>query len=320
MHEVRRLPGSGPAGDDGPSDLRDDGTLVEGLLDGLLADFVPEPPGPLDFVARALEAHREHARAWYGDLIGPLGVPAVTTPQLVDALRPSDHAMRMVLLGPWGEAPEEWMRGARAQLLDDDRIELAGVEFGMAVASSPAGAAEKTLAGLDVSGPAWLRVPADPGWIEALDVIAQDGAERVALILPDVAEDSAHSRLAAMIQSLVSRNLSFCLVGAPGAIPIDLVTSDSAYGLLNLLCAAGRAVEAAAVGDLAAIGDNAARLAHLAGLLGQTDSETIIEESRRIGAEGAGAIRSRLERISCGSVRALVGDLERAGLIVPDVA
>src|SRR5215203_5437809 len=97
MHEVRRLPGQGTPADD----VHDDGTLVDGLLDGLLSDVAPEPPAPLDAVPRAIEAHREHARAWYGDLIGPVGVPAAAVGQFVESLRPSDHALRMVLAGPW---------------------------------------------------------------------------------------------------------------------------------------------------------------------------------------------------------------------------
>lgn len=305
MPDVRRLPGPGAPDADGyPVPL--DGTLAVGLLDGLLSGVVPEPPAPLDAVARSVEAHREHARAWYGDLIGPLGVPAAAAAQLTDALRSSDHGMPVVLIGPGPDVPDELMRAARAQLLDDDRVELAGVEQAMVAGPAPRAAAERTLAALDVSGTAWLRVPADPDWIEALDVVADDGAERIALVLPATLGTSAHNRVAAMIQSLVSRNLPFCLVPEPGAAPVDLVTGDAAYGLLNLLCATGTAIEG--------------HQGRLAEQLGQTDSAIIIEDARRITPQSAAAIRSLVDRVSCGSVRALIGDLETAGLIVPDVA
>ena len=326
MHEVRRLPGPGPLGDEIQPHRRDDGTLVDGLLDGLLSDVVPQPPGPLDAVARALEAHREHARAWYGDLVGPLSVPAAAVGQLVDALRSSDHAMRVVLMSPWNGPAEGRMQAGRAQLLDDDRVELAGVELSLAPAPTPASAAVRTLADLDVSAPAWLRIPAAPSWIEALDEIENASygltlcAERVALVLPAAADGAAHQGVAAMIQSLASRKLSFCIVGQPGEAPIDLVTSGSAYGLLNLLCAVARAAEGAGASDGAVIGDIAARLSQLTTLLGDTDSEAVIDEARRIGPAAAAATRALFDRVSCGSVRALVGDLEAAGLIVPDVA
>jgi len=329
MHEVRRLPAA--QGPNAPGDdLHDDGTVVEGLLDGLLSDVLPEPPGPLDAISRAVEAHREHARAWYGDLIGPLSVPAAAAAGLAQALRPNDHGMRLILRGPAGVSgaePEELMRGARAQLLDDDRIELSGVEIDLLPAPSTEEAAQRTLDGLDASAPAWLRIPPDTDWLEALDVIVEDGAEHVALLLPHpqagALTRAEHTALASMIQALASRSLRFCLIdpaGAPGTGGIDLVTGPSGYGLLNLLCAIGSAAEAAAVDDAAAIADSAARLAHVAGLLGETSAETVIEEVRRIGVTRAAAIRGLLDRVSCASIRALIGDLEAAGLIVPDVA
>ncbi len=88
--------------------------------------------------------------------------------------------------------------------------------------------------------------------------------------------------------------------------------------MLNLLCAVGSAIDADGTADHS--GGDAARLGRISGLLGQTDARTIIEAAQRISPQTAAAIRALLDRIPCGSVRALIGDLETAGLIVPDVA
>jgi hypothetical protein len=316
MHEVAHLPQHA-------EEPQPDGPLAESLLDGLLAGVLPEPPGPLDAVARAVQAHRDHRRSWYGDLIGPLGVPAACAVQLVDALRPTDHALPMVLLGPWSPQEtalrtgvrvaqqdlDELMRAARAQLLDDDRIALTGVELGLAQAPSPALAAELTLAELDVAAPGWLRVPADARWVDALDVIAADGAEHVALVLPNRAEDGAdgNQHLATLIVAVVARGLRFCLVDPPGGLGIDLVTSGSAYGLLNLLCAVHEAVDGAEPAQVAAV-------------LAQARPEELTRAARALSPGNAAGVRRLLDRVACASVRALVTDLEATGLIAPDVA
>ncbi len=318
MREARRLAAAGALSEG--SGVHDDGTLVEGLLDGLLSAVLPEPPGPVDAVARALEAHREHARAWYGDLIGPLGVPASAAGPLVDALRSSDHGLPIVLLGPWPTGPAEPMHGPRAQLLDDDRVQLTGVELSMPPAVTPAEAARLALADLDIAAGAWLRIPPDPSWIDAVAVIAEDGAERAALELPASTGPADCDRLAAVVQALVSRGRGFCVVVPPGAAAIDLITHDSAFGLLNLICAVGSAIEAAiepaAASVQAGLGGEQARLS---GLLADTGAG-VIQQARRIGPRDAAAIRGLLDRVSCGSIRALIGDLEAAGLIVADVA
>src|SRR5882724_10202622 len=105
------LPGAALAGS---------GPVVEPLLDDLLSDLVPAVAAgaPTDPVARALAEHRDHHRAWYGDLIGPLRVPASATEALLAALLPGDHALPIVLTP---DSPSDdlllKLRTARALLL-----------------------------------------------------------------------------------------------------------------------------------------------------------------------------------------------------------
>src|SRR5689334_3999655 len=80
------------------SDHPGTGPVVEPLLDGLLADVVQDDP------ERSLSAHRDHRRAWYGDLVGPLWVPVSATEQVIYALHTSDAGLPVVL--STGPAPD----------------------------------------------------------------------------------------------------------------------------------------------------------------------------------------------------------------------
>ena len=81
---------------------------------------------------------RDATRSWYGDLAGPLLVPAASTVGVQEQLAPGDHGLRVVLVAePAAGDPTGLLglREARNRLLDDDRLELTGVHVAL-----PAGA------------------------------------------------------------------------------------------------------------------------------------------------------------------------------------
>jgi hypothetical protein len=301
-----RLPGLPGAGHLGT------GPVVEPLLDDLLSDLVPPVrdvagvpaetgAGP---VAQALAAHREHHAAWYGDLIGPLRVPASATGSLLAALRPGDHALPIVLTpDPASDDLLGRLRAARTLLLDNHRVELVGVELPFAAADSAADAARLALDALDFTVPAWFMVRAEPGWEPAFDVLAQDGAESVALYLPAPDSPKIVTGVAAVLRALIDRELPYAVTdGLAG-----LVSTPGGHGLLNLLCATRAAL-------------NGAETPELATILAETEIAPLASVARRMSEADAAIVRAFLPTVSVPSIRDLVEALEAAGLIEPDAA
>jgi hypothetical protein len=288
------------------------GPVVEPLLDDLLSDLVPAVPtidgdvaeAGSGAVARALAEHRDHHAAWYGDLIGPLRVPASATIALLAALRPGDHALPIVLTpDPVSEDLLAGLRAARALLLDNHRVELVGVELPFAAADSAAEAARRALDALDFTVPAWFMVKAEPGWEGAFDVLAQDGAERLALYLPDPAEAGVFAGVATVLRALIDRELPYAVTDGIGG----LVTSAAGHGLLNLLGATRAAL-------------NGAETSELATILAETQVLPLASAMRRMSDADAAIVRAFLPTVSGPSIRELVQDLEAEGLIEPDAA
>jgi hypothetical protein len=301
-HLLPGLPGAGHPGI---------GPVVEPLLDDLLSDFVPAVPSVGEVsdlaagaVARALAEHREHRAAWYGDLIGPLRVPASATVSLLGSLRPGDHALPITLTpDPASDDLLTSLRAARALLLDNHRVELVGVELPFAAADSAANAARRALDALDFTVPAWFMVKAEPGWEPAFDVLAQDGAESVALYLPEPSGPEIFTGIAAVLRALIDRELPYAVTdGITG-----LVATVAGHGLLNLLCATRAALNGAETPELAAI-------------LAESEITPLAAAARRMSEADAAIVRAFLPMISAPSIRELVEDLEAADLIEPDAA
>jgi hypothetical protein len=302
-HTLRGLPGA---------DLAGSGPVVEPLLDDLLSDFVPAVPvvagvpaeAGAEPVARALSEYREHRLAWYGDLIGPLRVPASAAESLLVALLPGDHALPIVLTpDPASDDLLGKLRTARALLLDNHRVELVGVELPFAAANSAADAARLALDALDFTVPAWFMVKAEPGWEPAFDVLAQDGAESVALFLPKPESLRVFDGVATVLRALIDRELPYAVTdGVAG-----LVATTSGHGLLNLLCATRAALNGAEVAELAAI-------------LAEPSADPLASAARRMSEADAAIVRAFLPAVSGPSIRELVEELEAEGLITPDAA
>lgn len=300
----------------GASDDPGTGTVVDTLVDGLLGDVVPVPAvaGVADsdtvaiarpHVADAVAAHRDHRASWYGDLLGPMRVPASSVPDVLAALVRRDHALPVTLVlppvpasGPGGGDPLAELHEARALIIDDDRIEIVGVELPLPAGPEPAGAARRALAALDVSVPAWFVVPPDVRWLPALDVLAEDGAESVAL---HVGDDVAGA--AAVLRRAV--DLDVAVAATSGDLPV--VTDDTGCGLLNLLCAVRAALNGASPEEVTTV-------------LACRRPEPLCSAARRMSDADAAVVRAFLPVVTTPSVREVVADLESLALIAPDAA
>ena len=298
--DTRPLPGLPGAG------LSGTGPVVEPLLDDLLCDTAPGVPvgWPGDPVAQALREHRDHHLAWYGDLIGPLRVPASGTEALLAALQPGDHALPVVLIPDTGSDDLlGGLRRARSLLLDNHRVELVGVELPFAAADSAADAARYALDALDFTVPAWFMVAAVPGWEPAFDVLAQDGAESISLQLPRPISLDVFTGVAGVLRALIDRELPYSVTdGIAG-----LVSTREGHGLLNLLCATRAALNGAETDELAAI-------------LAEPSPDPLASAARRMSEADAAIVRAFLPTAGCPSIRDLIGELAAEGLIEPDAA
>ena len=295
------------------------GPVVETLVDGLLADPIPgAPPGTAahepdggtvaierPHVADALATHRDHRGSWYGDLLGPLRVPTSAVADVAAGLIARDHGMPVTLVPPPGSPdPLGELHAARAQLIDDDRVQITGVELPLPLAAEPALAARAALAALNVSVPAWFVVPPDPAWLPALDVLAEDGAESVALHLgASGGGDAGWAGAAAVLRRAVDLDVAVAVTA--GRLPV--VTDDTGCGLLNLLGAVRAALNGADVAEVAAV-------------LAATTPDPLAAAARRMSDADAAVVRAFLPVVTCPSIRSVVEDLESLGLIAPDAA
>jgi hypothetical protein len=281
------LPGSRPDPGTGPAE--------PAALDALLDDGSALAGRP---IAASLAAHRELLAGPHRDLLGPLLVPAAGARQLRAALRSADLGLRVVLVTDSGAGtvdPLAALREARGALLDEDRIEVVGARLPLPPLSDPELAARALLAALDLSVPAWIEVPAGPGALSAVEVLAADGAENVCL---DVSS-GYDSQIALMLRRAVDLDLSF-RVGSTGA---SLgVHRSGVPGVLNLLCAVRAALNGAEEGDLERV-------------LAQTLPQPLVSAMRRMSAADAAVARAFLIGAQLADPSAAIEELATLGLL-----
>jgi hypothetical protein len=157
------------------------------------------------------------------DAVGSLLVRVSRLGDLLDALdadRASDP-VPVVLVADTGlvEAGE-----ARAILLDEDRVELVGIDVALPADGPPAQAARLTLDTLDVAVAATVRVPRGEAWVEAAAVVAEDGAESVGL-------DAADPDLAAVLVACVRAGATVRIDGVTGGAQVLGLLAGTAAAL-----------------------------------------------------------------------------------------
>jgi hypothetical protein len=270
------------------------GPVVPALLEGVL------------LAEGTVEAAREGARAWYGDLVGPLLVPAASTAGVQEQLAPGDHGLRVVLVAePAAGDPSGLLglREARNLLLDDDRLELTDVHVPL-----PAGDAGALLAELDFTAPAWVEVRPAPGWEAALETLAADGAEHLGLRLPpdaaapgaDVERDAERvaERVAELVRRAVDLDLTLRVTGAGGG-------AATTVQLLAALCAVRAAL-------------NGAEPAAIAAVLAERRTAPLAAALRRMSDADAAVARAFLDGVVVPNVAQVADDLAALGLVERD--
>jgi hypothetical protein len=274
------------------------GPVVATLLEGLLADAAALGPDPVG-VASALAEHRAHRAAWYGDLVGPLLVPAAAASGLAGGLTDGDLGLRVALVTTGEADPVGALRDARAAL-EGSRAEVVGLHLPLPD-GPPAAAASAALAGLESRVPVWLELPNRPGWQDALEVLASDGAECAAIRLDSPTGFGADAELAAVLRLAIDRDVTFAIAAA--GLP---VRREATAGLLNLVCAVRAALNGAEEDELVPV-------------LAEPDAAPLCSALRRMSDADAAVSRAFLAGVTA-RVGATVHELERLGLIEPDAA
>lgn len=231
-------------------------SLDPGRAAALVAGLVDELVGA-DDVAGDVHAHRARRTSPVGAGLGALVAPVSRLDGVLDALDadPRSEPLDLVLVADTGlvQAAE-----ARAVLLDDDRVELRGLHVWLPADGRLDDAARLTLDSLDFALPAWVAVPPSEGWEAALDVLAEDGAER-ALLRTRTTSPEAVGRF---VVACVRRGLPFSLAGGPwhgGAVAGLLAATAAALDGRDADQAAALLGPDAAEGALAVLADSDAR-------------------------------------------------------------
>jgi hypothetical protein len=275
---------------------------MEGALAGLPgasgdAGKGPVVPALLEEVLLAegaLASARDAARAWYRDLVGPLLVPAGATGGIQEQLGPGDVGLRIVLVaqpGPGDPAGLLGLREARNRLLDDDRLELTGVHIPLPTPD----AVSDLLAELDLTAPAWVEVTPSAGWERALETLADDGAEHLAVRLAAPADPGSH---AALLRRAVDLGLSLRVTGAAGG-------TASTVQLLAALCSVRAALNGADVPEIAAV-------------LAEQRVVPLTSALRRMSDADAAVARAFLDAVVVPDAERAARDLAGLGLVDPE--
>lgn len=269
------------------------------LVAGLIDDAAVFPPGNAA-VPDAVHEHRAHRQAWYADAIGPLLVRAGQVAELLAATRAGDD-LRIGLIADEGGLIG--LAEARNLLLDrEDVATLQQVEIALPADHAPADAARFLLDQLSFSAQAYVEVPRVPGWEAALDVLAEDGAER-AKLRTGGATAQAHPtsvELAAFLRACLDRQLGFKLTaGLHHAIRTTTPEGFEQHGVLNVLAAVAAGVAGTDAGTLA-------------GLLEDRRPQPLVE---RLADADIATVRRAFVSFGCCGVTDPLEDLRALGLL-----
>jgi len=280
---------------------------MEGALTGLPgasgdAGEGPVVPSLLEAVLLAqgpLASARDAARAWFGDLVGPLLVPAAALEGAQEQLGQGDLGLRIVLVaqpGPGDPAGLLSLREARNRLLDDDRLELTGVHLAAPAGRLHGDAVGDLLAELDLTVQAWVEVTPSAGWEQALEALAADGAEHLAVRLPPDAMGS--DPVAALLRRAVDLDLSVRVTGAAGG-------GASTVQLLAALCAVRAALNGADAPEIAAV-------------LSEQRVAPLTSALRRMSDADAAVARAFLDAVVVPDMEEAARELAALGLVEPE--
>ena len=289
---------------------RTDHTAPGALWSGLIDDAAVFPPGnaPLD---QAVLRHREHLRADYGSLIGPLLVPAGSVAELVRLAATTGGAaegpLRVALISRPGSDPAVLL-SALDQADAHPAVEVTGAEVGWY---------DTWLQDLAGRGEIAVEVPRGEQQERAIREVAiayRDGHRVLAKLRTGPTPTwpwPAEAELAAFLDHAAAETIPVKLTGGlhhavRGAyLPVGGADQDREenHGLLNILVAlAQRVQDLARAEEMAVIltDRNAAGLAETVALLDETTVH---------------AVRSLLTSFGCCTVTDPIGELADLGLV-----
>ena len=285
---------------------RPDPGAARALVTALFDDAATFPPGDAPMPA-AVRGHGDHRRSWYADLVGPFLCATSRVPQLQEALAGASglDPLAIVLVADNGVQGADQ---ATRLLLDDDRVELVGIELALPREGDPVVFARHVLDALAFSVPTAIEIPQVAGWQDALDVLAQDGAERAKFRTggPTAAHIPTPDRLADLVVAAVERQVPFKLTaGLHHAIRGAESTDGIAHhGFLNLLAGTALALRAGTAPEVAAV-------------LSATDASPVLAV---LAESDPTAVRRSLTSIGTCSIADPVADLLALGMLEQDAA
>jgi len=213
-----------PSRDAGPAGL-------DGLWVGLIDDALPVLSVGVA-LQDALDEHRGRLRSWYGDLVGSLLLPASRVSELLP-MAVAGEDLRLGLVADTGLAGLVEALGLLADL--DDRVRVEQVQIALPRGFPAEESAAALLDQLALSATTYVELPSH-GYERALDVIADDGAERAAYRLGGSTED-----LAGFVSAALLRRVPFRVAGG------------MQHGALNVLAAVAAGLSGASAADLTAV-------------------------------------------------------------------
>lgn len=271
------------------------------LFTALIDDAAVFPPGNAP-MAEALAAHREHRRSWYADLVGPFLCPASRVDEMQAHLTTGD-ALRVGLIADGGPGG---LDAARDTLLDDDRAEVVRIEVPLPRSDDLGPATRTLLDTLGFSVDAYVEIPRVPGWRDAIDLLAADGAEYAKFRTGGPTPESwpSEHELAERIRYAVDRQVAFKLTaGLHHAVRrTDPLTGAEEHGFANVLAA----VRAGLIG---------AETDAMAEVLAERDRHVVLAHLERMSDEDAAVVRSFFASYGSCSVAEPVQDLLALGLL-----
>lgn len=257
------------------------------------------PPGNAP-VPQAVQEHHVHRQAWYGDLVGPLLVRPAQVGELLAATRPGDD-LEVGLVADANAGLAGLVDGVHALLDQDDRARLVQAEVALPSGHDPAAATRLLVDQLTLSVPTYVEVPRT-GFDGALDVLAEDGAERAKYRTGGTTPTAVPSaaELGAFLRGALDRRLSFKLTAGLHHL-LRAQTSDGAvqHGILNVLAAVGAGVDGAPATTLVQ-------------LLEQTDLSAVLDV---LAGVDVAAVRRSFVSFGCCGVTDPIDELVAAGLL-----
>lgn len=238
--------------------------LAARLTTHLIDDAAVFPPGNTP-IPTAVADHRAHHRQWYSDLVGPLLIPATRVKDFTESLGAgaigSADPVRAVLIA--GRDTHSAVDGlglallqqARNLLVDDDRVDVVGIEVALPEFEDMGALTRELLDQLSFGVPAAIEIAPTAGWERALDVLAEDGAERAKFRTggSTPADTPTDSAVAAFLSACVSRSLPFKLTaGLHHAVRRGEADSPE-HGFLNMLAATSALIDGASDREATAI-------------------------------------------------------------------